>query len=199
MASEVRGLSIPESICENLLFKAVTTHTWLASIPRLTLPRSAQCQCCGPSSPDPLLPYHIILTMIPVSSLVSLLLLSSTVCSSHIEGACELLSQTRPLLTQNPSLIPTSLCHWSNHSSVPCTFSAPSHLRVFTHAVPSTWSTLFPSSVNSYSSSLCSGSISNRKSSRTSLMGCVPQYRISQLLDLLLHGLHLIGPSHLFS
>ena len=151
-------------------------------------------------SPD-LLPqwsrtHHLNWTMEAASSLVFLLLCPpQSVPHTQSEGACEHLSQTRTLLAQSPPLASTSHQNRTGHSSAPVPHSAPSHLRVFAHAVPSSWSTPSPSSVNFRS---LFSSTSSRKSSWISLMRQAPQYRISQLCDLLLHGPHLTNPLHLF-
>lgn len=113
------------------------------------------------------------------------------------KGACEHLNQTRTLLAQSPPLAPTPLCQKTGHSSVSMLNCAPFHLSVGTCcALFLQYS--FPSSVNSsYSPGLCSGITSSRRSSWTSLIGQVPQYRLSQLCDLL-YGPHVSDISYLF-
>lgn len=133
----------------------------------------------------------------------SLLLgLPTFLSSSHFPAG----SQSAPVntrLTPGPSQLKYSPgCHFplqqkrslfSRH-----THSAPSHLRVHMLCPPS-WSMLFPSLVNSsYSSALCLGSTSSRKSSWILLMGQAPQYMIVQLCVVLLIGPHLTNSSHLF-
>lgn len=142
MASEVSTLSIPESMCE--------TSCLRTPLPCLTPqhPKAETAQVSPKSvlwaqhSPD-LLPqwsrtHNLNWTMEAVSSLVSLLLCPPlSVPHMQSEGACEHLSQTRTLLAQSPPLASTSHQNRTGHSSVPVPHSAPSHLRVFAHVVPS--------------------------------------------------------------